>query len=158
MADSRSSSKAGSSTRKRSSRTTSRSKRPKSKSNSQAKSNSPAKSKSPARPNSGSKLAGKAKVPLVAGGAALVGAAGGLAVGSRMRRHDRGVAGLLPRPQIKVDSGDVRSLVKEVGSFGAQMGRLASELQNAREATNGGRHRSPIEVVLDGLTGRRPAN
>jgi hypothetical protein len=88
--------------------------------------------------------ASKAKVPLLAGGAALAGAAGGLALGSRQ-------AG---RPQMKVTSRDLAKAAKEVGSFGVQMGRLASELQHAREAADG-RHRSPVEVVLEGLTARR---
>lgn len=89
--------------------------------------------------------ASKAKLPLVAGGAALVGAAGGLAVRGRQMRR---------RPQIKVNSRDVAHVAKEVGSFGAQMGRLASELQNEREAGNS-RRRSPVEVVLQALTARR---
>jgi hypothetical protein len=44
---------------------------------------------------------------------------------------------------------------KEVGNFGAQVGELATELQRARESADGKRHRSPIEVVLQGLTARR---
>jgi hypothetical protein len=91
---------------------------------------------------------GKAKMPLVAGGAALAGAAGGLALGARQARH--------ARKRVKVRSQDVTRVAKEVGGFGAQVGRLASELQHAREASkNGGSHRSPVEVVLDGLTSRR---
>jgi len=91
---------------------------------------------------------GKAKMPLVAGGAALAGAAGGLALGARQARH--------ARKRVKVRSQDVTRVAKEVGGFGAQVGRLASELQHAREASkNGSAHRSPVEVVLDGLTSRR---
>ena len=83
----------------------------------------------------------KARVPLVASGAALVGAAAaGLAVETRRRRR-RGRR--------------IGKAAKEIGHFGAQMGQLASELQNTREAANGGQHRSPIEVVLEGLTARR---
>jgi hypothetical protein len=82
--------------------------------------------------------ASKAKIPLIAGGAALAGAAGGLLVGTRQARRHQG-----------------RRALREVGSFGAQMGRLASELQQAREGSNGETHRSPIEVVLEGLTARR---
>ena len=82
--------------------------------------------------------ASKAKIPLIAGGAALAGAAGGLLVGTRQARRHQG-----------------RKALREVGSFGAQMGRLASELQYAREGSNGESHRSPIEVVLEGLTARR---
>jgi hypothetical protein len=99
----------------------------------------------------------KAKVPLVAGGAALAGAAGGLVLGARQaRRHGVGAKALSRRPQVKVRSRDLARAAKEVGSFGAQMGRLATELQQTREAVGkNGAHRSPVEVVLDGLTARR---
>lgn len=103
--------------------------------------------------------ASKAKVPLLAGGAALAGAAGGIALGARQsRRHGGGPLTMPRRPQVKVKSQDLAKAAKEVGSFGAQMGRLASELQQAREASNSGKHRSPVEVVLDGLTARRSDN
>jgi len=98
--------------------------------------------------------ASKAKVPLVASGAALAGAAGGLAVGMRQRRH-RGLGMAMPRPQVKVKSRDIAHAAKEVGKFGAQVGQLASELQQARESANDGKRRSPVEVVLEGLTARR---
>jgi hypothetical protein len=98
----------------------------------------------------------KAKVPLMAGGAALAGAAGGLVLGARQaRRHGIGAKALSRRPQVKVRSQDLAKAAKEVGSFGAQMGRLATELQQTREAVSNGKHRSPVEVVLEGLTARR---
>ena len=98
----------------------------------------------------------KAKVPLVASGAALAGAAGGLMLGARQaRRHGIGAKALSRRPQVKVRSQDLARAAKEVGSFGAQMGRLATELQQTREAAGNGKHRSPVEVVLEGLTARR---
>jgi len=100
--------------------------------------------------------AGKAKVPLLAGGAALAGAAGGLALGARQaRRHGALATAFSRRPQVKVGSRDLARAAKEVGTFGAQMGRLASELQQTREAADDGKHRSPLEVVLEGLTARR---
>lgn len=102
--------------------------------------------------------ASKAKVPLLAGGAALAGAAGGIALGARQARRHGGGPMMPRRPQVKVKSQDLAKAAKEVGSFGAQMGRLASELQQAREAANSGKHRSPVEVVLDGLTSRRSDN
>lgn len=106
--------------------------------------------------NGSKPIASKAKVPLLAGGAALVGAAGGLVMGSRHGRHSGRLAKALPqKPQIKVDSRDVAKAAKEVGNFGAQVGHLASELKRARETANGSKHRSPVEVVLDGLTHRR---
>jgi hypothetical protein len=105
------------------------------------------------------KAAGKAKMPLVAGGAALAGAAGGLALASSRGR--KGVVGTalrksqVKKPQIKVDSGDVAKVAKQVGNFSAHVGELAGELQRARESADERKHRSPIEVVLQGLTARR---
>jgi hypothetical protein len=100
------------------------------------------------------KAAGKAKLPLVAGGAAIAGAAGGLALASR-QSHRGGLGSALHRPKVKIKSGDVAKVAKEVGNFTTQMGALASELQRTREAAGNGRHRSPIEVALQGLTTRR---
>jgi hypothetical protein len=72
--------------------------------------------------------ADKAKMPLVAGGAALAGMAGGVVLGTRRaHRHSR------------MD----RAI------------KLAHELQQVRRPANGNRHRSPLEVVLEGLTARR---
>ena len=98
---------------------------------------------------------GKAKVPLLAGGAAIAGAAGGLALGARQARRGKGIGrAIARRPQVKVRSKDLASAAKDVGTFGAQLGHLANELQQARESGNGKR-RSPVEVVLEGLTARR---
>ncbi len=50
-----------------------------------------------------------------------------------------------------------KSAGKSVGSagrFSTQVGALAGELQRNREAANNGKHRSPIEVALQGLTAR----
>jgi hypothetical protein len=59
------------------------------------------------------------------------------------------------RPHLKMNSHDLARAAKEVGAFGAEMGHLASELQRTREQANGARRRSPVEVVLEGLTARR---
>lgn len=91
------------------------------------------------------RAASKAKVPLMAGGAALAGAAGGVALGVHQARRHRGFAG--------IDSGDLAKAARKVGDFGAQAGEIALEVRRAREA-NGAGHRSPIEVVLQGLTTR----
>jgi hypothetical protein len=98
----------------------------------------------------------KVKVPLVAGGAALAGMAGGLALGARQAHRHKGRGITAPRrPQLKVNSHDLARAAKEVGVFGAQMGHLASEMQRAREEGNGTKRLSPVEVVLEGLTSRR---
>jgi len=100
------------------------------------------------------KVAGKAKLPLVASGAALAGVAGGVALAASRKGHRGGIGGALRKPKIKVDTGDVARVAKEVGSFSTQVGALAGELQRNREAANDGKHRSPIEVALQGLTSR----
>jgi uncharacterized protein HemX len=118
---------------------------------------SPAKSKSKAsKPKAtSSKAVDKAKLPLVAGGAAIAGAAGGLALAaSKQSKKSKLGSVLTHKPRIKLDSKDVARAAKEVGNFSAQMGELATELQRARESGNGKR-RSPVEVVLQGLTARR---
>lgn len=96
------------------------------------------------------RMARKAKTPLLAGGAAVAGAAGGLALGARQARRSKA----LRRPVVKVDSHDLAQAAKGVGRFGIEVGELASELRRNREET-GARRRSPIEVVLQGLTTRR---
>lgn len=96
------------------------------------------------------RAAGKAKMPLVAGGAALAGVAGGMAALTARRSHrHRGLGG--------VNSKDLKKAAKRAGDVGAQVGEVALEVRRARERTNSnGAHRSPIEVVLQGLTARRP--
>jgi len=94
--------------------------------------------------------ASRAKVPLMAGGAALVGAAGGIALGARQAHHKSGLKG--------VGSKDLVKAAKKAGEVGAQIGEVALEVRRARETSNGigTTHRSPIEVVLQGLTSRGP--
>jgi hypothetical protein len=101
------------------------------------------------------KAASKAKVPLVAGGAVLAGAAGGIALASS-KKGRKGALGkaVARRPKIKVDSKDVAKAAKGVGNFSAQVSEIAGGLETAASGRNGS-HRSPVEVVLQGLTARR---
>lgn len=96
------------------------------------------------------KAARKAKTPLIAGGAAVAGAAGGLALGARQARKSKA----LRRPKVKIRSQDLARAARDVGQFGMDVGQLAGELRKNREVANGAKHRSPVEVVLDGLTHR----
>jgi X-X-X-Leu-X-X-Gly heptad repeat protein len=57
-------------------------------------------------------------------------------------------------PKIKVDSKDVAKAAKGVGQVSAQVSEIAGGLETAASGKNG-RHRSPVEVVLQGLTARR---
>jgi hypothetical protein len=97
------------------------------------------------------RAASKARTPLLAGGAAVAGAAGGLALGAHQARKSKA----LRRPKVKIRSQDLAKAARDVGQFGMDVGQLAGELRKNREAASGGRHRSPVEVVLDGLTHRR---
>jgi hypothetical protein len=109
-------------------------------------------------------VAQKSVGPALAGGAALAGLAGGLAIAGRS--GPKRVLGV-PVP------GTRRSLVKltiprravtkdllkaagQVGSAGRQVGELATEVRLVRENMQSPRRRSPVEVVLDSLTARKP--
>ena len=101
--------------------------------------------------DAGGKVAGvasKAKVPLLAGGAALAGAAGGLALGARQAHHKSRLG--------KVSSKDLTKAAKKAGGAGLRVGELALEGRRAEARNGNGKkpHRSPIEVVLEGLTSR----
>lgn len=93
------------------------------------------------------RAASKAKTPLLAGSAAVAGVAGGIALGRSSKARPR-------RPKVKIDSHDLAKAAKEVGQFGMDVGQLAAELRRNREAAHGTKRRSPIEVVLQGLTNR----
>jgi hypothetical protein len=102
--------------------------------------------------------ANAAKLPAVAGGAALAGLVGGMAIARRGRRRVLGVP--IPgtaRPLVKIKrrGAGTKELIKAAGHTGRQMAELTSEVRLAREQLQSGRRRSPIEVVLDGLTARR---
>lgn len=90
--------------------------------------------------------ASKARIPLLAGSAALVGAT----------RSGGEVLGLtLPHPpRVRIRSSDLAAAAKEVGRFGEQVGELTTELKQAREGLGKGQS-SPLEIILKGLTARR---
>jgi hypothetical protein len=50
---------------------------------------------------------------------------------------------------------DLMKAAGEVGSAGRQAGELASEVRRVRQQLDHDRRRSPVEVVLEGLTSRR---
>jgi hypothetical protein len=66
------------------------------------------------------------------------------------------------RPLVQIRTPRRNSVAKDVvkaagtmGKAGGQVAELATEVRLARQELEGGRRRSPIEVVLDGLTARR---
>ena len=94
----------------------------------------------------------KAKWPAVAGGAALAGLAGGVALGAKRKSG----AKLIGKPIVNGSKAG-RGLAeagKGLGAFSENLGLLAGELRQTREALDD-KGRSPVEVVLRALTARR---
>jgi hypothetical protein len=103
-------------------------------------------------------VAKKAKGPALAAGVGLAGLAGGVVLAGRNSR--KRVLGV-PMPTksgAQAVSKNLADAAKNIGSFGEGMGSLAAEVRKVREGVAGGdaeKRRSPIEVVLQGLTRRR---
>jgi hypothetical protein len=98
------------------------------------------------------RAARKSGTPAIAAGAALAGLAAGAALASRGRSvfgllngagGGRGTAGTLLRAS------------QQLNSATCSLNDLAGEIRKVRELAQAGQSRSPIEVVLQGLT-RRP--
>lgn len=100
-----------------------------------------------------SSAAGKVKWPAVAGGAALAGLAGGVALGAQ-RNSGRKILGMrVGRGEAGKNLADTS---KNIGKFSENVGQFAAEMRKTREAIESGtKHSSPIEVVLRALTARR---
>ena len=112
----------------------------------------------------------KAKVPMLTAGATAAGLAGGLVLGSRARSRSRGVSALLA-PQRRVlgvpvgrKNGVARTakalgqVARELSSASNQVSAASDEVRQVREELEKTTRRSPIEVLLDGLTHRRGAH
>jgi hypothetical protein len=107
--------------------------------------------------HAGSQAASKAKLPLIAGGAAMVGAASGLALAASRSKGSKVLGMRMPKTKVKISSKDVVKGADKVARAGEKIGRLSTgfrEIQGTRDSSNGN-DRSPIEVVLQGLTRRR---
>ena len=104
--------------------------------------------------------AGKAKGPALAGGAALAGLVGGVAIASRGGGRRRVLGMPVPgtrRALIRVGRPGGGKSARNFAKAAGQMAELATEVRLAREQLGGNNvRRSPVEVVLDGLTARRP--
>jgi len=105
-----------------------------------------------------SQVASKGKIPLIAGGAALAGAAGGMALNAARSGGGKVLGMNVPkRKRVKVRSKDLAKTADNLASFGEQVGAISAGLRNAQEASGNGSgvHSSPLEVLLQGLTRRR---
>ena len=102
-------------------------------------------------------IAEKSAKPALAAGAALAGLATGAALASRGRGRLGDVAAAAT-PLAGREGGTARMILRatrELHGTACTLNDLASEIRQLRELAQAGRGRSPIEVVLQGLT-RRP--
>jgi hypothetical protein len=96
------------------------------------------------------------KTPMIAGGAALGGLAGGFAVAAR-RNTPRKVLGVATprRNNAVLTTKNLAIVAQQVALASQRLGELTTEVRRVREETGKSKHRSPVEVVLEGLTSRR---
>lgn len=100
-----------------------------------------------------SSAAGKVKWPAVAGGAALAGLAGGIALGAHGNSGRKILGMRVGRGEAGKNLADTS---KNIGKFSENVGQFAAEMRKTREAIeSGSKHSSPIEVALRALTARR---
>ena len=102
-------------------------------------------------------IAQKSAKPAMAAGAALAGLATGAALASRGRGRLGDVAAAAA-PLPRREGGTAKMFLqatRELHGTACTLNDLASEIRQLRELAQAGRGRSPIEVVLQGLT-RRP--
>ena len=102
-----------------------------------------------------SSAAGKVKWPALAGGAALAGLAGGVALGAQ-RNSGRKILGMRVGQGRGEAGKNLADTSKNIGKFSENVGQFAAEMRKTREAIEtGSKHSSPIEVALRALTARR---
>jgi hypothetical protein len=103
----------------------------------------------------------RASGPAVAAGAAAAGLAGGLALGARASSRRRKVLGLPIGRKRQGLAGTVQLLAggaRQLGSAASRATETADDIHQIREQLAASNRRSPIEIVLDGLTHRRGAH
>ena len=95
-------------------------------------------------------IARKAKTPAIAGGAAVAGLIGGITLAGEPGKKILGVR--LGAGTVRAASESLADAAKDIGAFGERVGELANEIRVVREGVADRHSRSPIEVVLEGLT------
>ena len=86
-----------------------------------------------------SQVASKGKIPLIAGGAALVGAAGGMALTAARSGGGKVLGMNVPtRKRVTIRSKDLAKTADSLASFGEQVGAVSAGLRNAQEVRGNG--------------------
>ena len=101
-----------------------------------------------------------AKGPLLTAGVAAAGLASGVALGSRLGSKRRRIFGLPigRKRRSAVTAGTVVKAARGLGSAARQASRTTDDVREIRDLLDQANRRSPIEIVLDGLTHRRGAH
>ena len=101
-----------------------------------------------------------AKGPAITAGATMAGLAGGLVLGARMGSNRRKVLGLpvgRKRPVVRAAEA-LGKVALELSSAAGKATATAGDVRQIREQLDRTNRRSPVEVLLDGLTHRRGAH
>jgi hypothetical protein len=106
------------------------------------------------------KVASKARRPALTAGATAAGLAGGLALGARLGSKRRKLLGLpIGRKRALVQAAEaVADVARELGKARKQAASVGADVREIREQVDQANRRSPVEVLLDGLTHRRGAH
>jgi hypothetical protein len=96
------------------------------------------------------KAARGARAPALTAGATVAGLAGGFALGSWKASKTRPGTAKLARA--------VAQLAKELGSLTSEVASTGDDARELRQLLKQANRRSPVEVLLDGLTHRRGAH
>ena len=108
--------------------------------------------------NAATSTAKKLKTPLIATGTALAGVAAGVVL---TQKKGKGISAIrLPSPGTRrATTKGLGETAKNIGMLAERTGKVAHQVRVASEAIGEGgaprKSRSPIEVVLEGLTSRR---
>jgi hypothetical protein len=94
--------------------------------------------------------------PLLTAGAAALGLAGGVALGARLNGGRRRVLGVPLRRKSALET--LGEAARQLASAANSVSSSANEVREVREQLERLNRRSPVEVLLDGLTHRRGAH
>ncbi len=98
----------------------------------------------------------RSKLPAVVAGSLAAGLAGGIVVGQRALPKRKVLGIPLPRrSRATVLSKQLGKAAGEIGRATGQVGELTSEVRGLRQEVENGKGKSPVEVLLSGLTRRR---
>ena len=103
----------------------------------------------------------RAKSPVIAAGAAAIGLAGGIALGSRLNTGRRRTVLGVPLGRKSNLQWTVETLGKAAQGLGSATRRVSSttdDIHQVREELEKANRQSPVEVLLNGLTHRRGAH